>query len=116
MDGLYFRADRLPKRSLRMSQNGSRASATRRLKGRLGRRFRPQVETLEDRTVPATFNIYDGDVVGLVTALTTASMNREDDTINLASGGHYLLTKLIPGPGVGLGAGLPRIESDDGHA
>jgi len=40
----------------------------------------------------AIFNIPDGDVAALQNAILTANNNNQDDTINLASGGQYLLT------------------------
>lgn len=40
----------------------------------------------------ATFNIADGDVPGLISAINTANTNLELDTINLAAGGSYILT------------------------
>src|SRR3954469_19808542 len=40
----------------------------------------------------ATFNIADGDVTGLKSAITTANGNGQANTINLASGGTYTLT------------------------
>jgi hypothetical protein len=49
----------------------------------------------------ATFNIANGNVAGLITALTIANGNDEDDTINLAAHGSYILTNvqnLVDGP------------------
>src|SRR5207253_6689253 len=40
----------------------------------------------------ATFTIANGDVAGLISAINTANVNDEADTINLASGGAYTLT------------------------
>jgi hypothetical protein len=61
----------------------------------------------------ATFNIANGNVAGLITALTIANGNDEDDTINLAAHGSYILTNaqnLVDGP-----TGLPVIQADGGH-
>src|SRR5205823_4742504 len=43
-------------------------------------------------TEAATFNIADGDVAGLKSAINTANANGQADTINLAAGGTYILT------------------------
>ena len=58
----------------------------------------------------ATFNIADGDVAGLISAINTANSNNQDDTINLASSGNYVLTAANNGSN-----GLPIIGSDNGH-
>src|SRR5438046_2783989 len=71
------------------------------------------VEALEDRTVPATFNIADGDVAGLIAAVNTANTNDEADDINLAAGGTFDLTSqqsAFKG-----GSGLPDILLDNGN-
>jgi hypothetical protein len=52
-------------------------------------RCRPRVRQLEDRTVPTTFNITNGDVQGLISAITTANSDGQFDVINLAQGGSY---------------------------
>lgn len=52
----------------------------------------------------AIFNVADGDVAALVTAVTTASSNGESDTIELAAGGQYALTMAAEGTN-----GLPPI-------
>ena len=52
----------------------------------------------------ATFNIANGDVAGLISAINTANSNNQDDTINLASNGDYVLT--VPDNGSN---GLPVI-------
>jgi len=57
----------------------------------------------------AIFNIADGDVAGLITAINTANVNGEPDTINLAAGGTYILNAVDNtnnGPN-----GLPSINS-----
>src|SRR5262245_3572454 len=55
-------------------------------------RFRPRLEPLEERCVPATFNVAAGDVAGLYAALNTANANGQEDTVNLAPGTPYTLT------------------------
>src|SRR5262249_46826966 len=48
------------------------------------RSFRPGLEVLEDRTVPAVFNIANGDVTsptGLIAAINTANGNGQANTI-----------------------------------
>ena len=63
------------------------------------------------RVRAATFNIADGDVAALKTAMNVASSNGEDDTINLAANGTYsLTTEDNPGDG------LPLIRADGGHS
>jgi hypothetical protein len=47
---------------------------------------------LDERIVPATFNIADGDVAGLVAAIAAANTNGEPDTITLAPAGTYTFT------------------------
>jgi hypothetical protein len=47
------------------------------------------VRQLEDRTVPTTFNIANGDVQGLINAINTANSDGQADVINLAQGGTY---------------------------
>src|SRR4051812_11020312 len=58
----------------------------------------------------ATFNIANGDVAGLKTAITTANSNNADDTINLAANGAYVLTTEDT-PMIG----LPLIGADSNH-
>jgi Right handed beta helix region len=55
-------------------------------------RSRLQLESLEDRAVPTTFNIANGDVTALLAAVNAANGNNEPDTINLAAGGVYSLS------------------------
>ena len=79
-------------------------------------RFRPQVECLEDRVAPATFNLTVNPSVnptGAVTELTSyinlANLNGQANTINLFAGGNYTLTAINNywyGPD-----GLPAISS-----
>jgi hypothetical protein len=62
----------------------------------------------------AVFNVADGDVTGLIAAITTANGNGENDTINLAVNGSYILSGVnntTNGPN-----GLPVITADSGHA
>ena len=57
----------------------------------------------------ATFDIADGDVAALKSALTTANTNGESDVINLASGGNYALSSVdntLAGNN-----GLPAVEN-----
>ena len=42
----------------------------------------------------AVFNIADGDLVGLKAAINTSNTNAEDDTIELATNGNYVLTTI----------------------
>src|SRR6185295_1219082 len=61
----------------------------------------------------ATFTIANGDVAALISAITTANTNNQDDVINLAAGGSYALTVMnnnTEGP-----TGLPVIRTDNGH-
>src|SRR4051812_8918216 len=51
-----------------------------------------RLEHLEDRLVPATFNVGSGAVTGLIAAIHAANANAEDDTINLSPGSVYTLT------------------------
>src|SRR5439155_11775330 len=56
------------------------------------------------------FNIANGDVAGLISAINTANSNNQDDTINLASNGDYVLTAPDNGSN-----GLPVIGIDNAH-
>jgi hypothetical protein len=58
----------------------------------------------------ATFNIANGDVVGLKNAITMSNINVQDDTIELAAGGVYTLTARDS-----FLNGLPQLGSDGGH-
>jgi hypothetical protein len=49
------------------------------------------LENLEDRTVPSTFKIANGDVAGLIAAIHAADSNSQDNTIILAKDGSYTL-------------------------
>src|SRR5262245_3297169 len=77
-------------------------------------RYRPRVEPLEDRLAPASFNLANGDVPGLVTAITTSNGNAQPDTINLAPGGTYTLS--VVDNGTDGNTGLPAILADGGNA
>src|ERR1043165_10028604 len=58
----------------------------------------------------ATFNIANGDVAGLINAINTVNTNNDNDTINLAAGGSYILTgtdNVTNGP-----TGLPVLTKD----
>jgi hypothetical protein len=65
--------------------------------GRAGRRRRsgaqPRVRQLEDRTVPTTFNIANGDVQGPINAVNTANSDNQIDIIDLAQNGSYAFTQ-----------------------
>jgi CSLREA domain-containing protein len=62
----------------------------------------------------AVFNIADGDVAALKSAIAAANTNAEDDVIELAPGGSYSLT--IVETNVGGNTGLPVITADSGHS
>jgi hypothetical protein len=66
------------------------------------------------QTSAAIFNINDGDVAALITAINTSNTNGEDDTIELATNGTYTLTTVNNTSGNGAN-GLPVILSDTGH-
>jgi hypothetical protein len=65
-------------------------------------------------TVPsshaATFNIADGDVAALISAIRTANSNGESNTINLAVKGNYVLTAAADNTNIA--AGLPFVTSN----
>src|SRR4051812_45921576 len=61
----------------------------------------------------ATFTIADGDVSALRSAFAAANVNGEDDVVELAAGGRYVLAAVDNLEG---GAnGLPAILADSGH-
>src|SRR5262245_29297503 len=67
------------------------------------------LEPLEDRTLPSTFHVANGDVAGLIAALHTADSNQQDNTIVLARDGSYVLSAAdnsVHGPTV-----LPVIDA-----
>jgi hypothetical protein len=67
----------------------------------------------------ATFNVVEGDVAGLKTAINTANGNDQDDIINLASGSTYTLTTVdndVASTDPRGYNGLPQITGDNGHA
>ena len=59
----------------------------------------------------ATFNIEDGNVIQLKTAINACNGNHQDDTINLAANGTYVLTSEDNATN-----GLPVIDGDSGHS
>ncbi len=61
----------------------------------------------------ATFNIANGDVAGLISAINTANSNNQNDDINLAPSGTYSLTS-VNNTTQGSN-GLPAILTDNGH-
>src|SRR5438477_6972109 len=63
------------------------------------------------RSLPAAiFNVANGDVAGLKSAVTAANSNGQDDTIELAANGTYTLIARD-----NLLNGLPQIGPDGGH-
>ncbi|HTU17397.1 MAG TPA: hypothetical protein VMG10_04985, partial [Gemmataceae bacterium] len=50
------------------------------------RHVRLQLEELEDRMVPAVFNVGAGDVATLIADIRTANSNGQSNTINLTAG------------------------------
>lgn len=74
------------------------------------------LEALENREVPAVFNIADGDITALNTAIATANSNNEDDVINLAPNGTYTLTTAASVDGAAGDTGLNTITSDGGFS
>lgn len=62
----------------------------------------------------AIFNIADGDIAGLKSAITTSNTNGENDTINLAAGGVYVLDA-VDNTSIGDNA-IPVVRSDSGHS
>lgn len=56
------------------------------------RRARLEIEVLEDRTVPAVFNVAAGDVSTLIADIGQANSNGQSNTINLAAGTYALTT------------------------
>ena len=52
--------------------------------------IRPQLEQLEDRTVPAVFNVAAGDVGTLIADINQANSNGQSNTINLTAGTYDL--------------------------
>ena len=62
----------------------------RRVQRRLARQ-RPCLEVLEDRAVPAVFNVGPNDVATLLHDMITANGNGESNTINLSAGTYNLL-------------------------
>lgn len=85
---------------------------------KLGTRWTTRLflEALENREVPAVFNIADGDINALNTAIATANSNGEDDVINLASNGTYTLTSAASIDGAAGDTGLNTITSDGGFS
>jgi hypothetical protein len=57
------------------------------------------------------FNIAEGDVIGLISAIDSANLNDVEDTINLAINGSYTLTVADPKGGPNGPTGLPSITS-----
>jgi len=53
------------------------------------RRFRPHIDILESREVPAVFSVAGGDTGGLIGAIDSANAAGGSDTIQLAAGSTY---------------------------
>jgi predicted outer membrane repeat protein len=69
---------------------------------------------LEERLAPAVFNIANGDIAALRSAILTANANNQADTINLAAGGTYSFADAAdPADG---GNALPTIFTDTNNA
>ena len=66
-------------------------------------------------TQGATFNIANGDVAALRTAIHTANHNAEDDTIILATNGSYVFNDVDTTPDGGEVSALPTILRDGDH-
>src|SRR6478735_4161721 len=64
---------------------------------------------LEERLTPATFNIPNGDTLGLIAAITASNTDNQPDTINLASVGTYTFTNFAAGETVNA---LPKVLRD----
>jgi CSLREA domain-containing protein len=60
----------------------------------------------------AVFNVANGDVSGLVSAITTANGNNQADTINLATDGNYTLTAVNHSDAQIGPSGLPQLLND----
>jgi len=73
---------------------------------------RLRLTNLECRLAPAVFNIANGDVNGLITAIKTSNTNNEPDIINLAPGGTYVFTTTVDPT---LGTALPSITTDNAN-
>lgn len=74
-------------------------------------RTRLALVALDERDLPATFTIANGDVAGLMAAIKTANTNQQADTIQLATNGQYTLTTNLVGE-----TALPVITRDGGFA
>src|SRR2546423_5888791 len=68
---------------------------------------------LEERLVPTVFNIANGDIAGLIAAITTSNANNQADTINLATSGTYAFTAVATGE---TDNALPKILRDTSDA
>jgi hypothetical protein len=69
-------------------------TTTRRVGPIRKRSIRLGFEVLEDRTVPAVFNVGSGDVATLIADINTANANHENNIINLSPGSTYSLTSV----------------------
>ena len=80
------------------------------MNARTNRRARLTLQSLENRDVPATFNIANGDTAALITAINTCNINNQPDTINLAVTGTYTFTAAADAADGG--SALPTILRD----
>lgn len=78
------------------------------------RRIRLNLQSLENRDVPATFNIANGDTAGFIAAISTCNTNNQADTINLAANGTYTFTAAADAAEGG--SALPTILRDTADA
>ncbi len=78
-------------------------------------RVRLSLGRLEGRITPATFNIANGDVGGLINAINTANANHQSDTIILAQNGTYTFTGANNNDGNQGNNALPTILPDGGN-
>jgi predicted outer membrane repeat protein len=74
------------------------------------RRTRLSMHRLENRDVPAVFNIANGDTASFIAAINTCNFNNEPDTINLAVSGNYTFTSAADAADGG--SALPTILRD----
>jgi hypothetical protein len=80
------------------------------MNARTNRRSRLTLQSLENRDVPATFNIANGDTAGFIAAIGTCNTNNQADTINLAANGTYTFTAVADATEGG--SALPTILRD----
>ncbi|MFL5328023.1 MAG: beta strand repeat-containing protein [Gemmataceae bacterium] len=86
---------------------GRGAKRSARPEAALFARARLRLDTFEDRVVPATFTIPNGDIAALRNAITASNSNNEPDVIDLATNGVYNFTDAAV-----TGSALPVITPD----